>query len=111
MRIESNGLGSTTGRASQEISRDFYNLLADVQDLIKETKTLSGDELAQARTRINERISTARESIGELGDNLAQQGRRTATATNDYVHEQPWKVIGASAAAAFLFGFVVARRG
>lgn len=111
MRTKSNGLGSSAGSASQEVSREFYNFLADVEDLIKETTSLNGDELAQTRARLGERISAARESLGELGDNLAEQGRRTAIATNDYVHEQPWKVIGASAAVAFLFGFVLARRG
>ncbi|MHC5352224.1 ElaB/YgaM/YqjD family protein [Metapseudomonas furukawaii] len=111
MSIKSNGLGSGRRSASQDISQEFYNFLADVEGLVKETAELTGDELAQTRGRIVERISAARKSIGELGDNLAQQGRRSATATNEYVHEQPWKVIGASAAAAFLLGLVLARRG
>ena len=110
MHTKSNGLGASASSASQALSREFNSFLADVEDLVKETAALGGDELAQTRARLSKRISAARDSIGELGDNLAEQGRRTATATNDYVHEQPWKVIGASAAAAFLLGFVLARR-
>ncbi|MNZ27713.1 hypothetical protein D3C78_449340 [compost metagenome] len=111
MPSKSNSAAATTGSAIQEKSRDFYNFLADVEALIKETTTLTGAELEQTRAKLSERISAAKESIGELGDNIAQQGRKGAAATNDYVHEQPWKVIGASAAAAFLFGLILARRG
>ena len=113
MHTTSNGLSASTSTSSprQALTREFNSFLADVEDLVKETAAFSGDELALTRARLSERISAARESLGELGDNLAEQGRRTAIATNDYVHEQPWKVIGASAAAAFLLGFVLARRG
>ncbi|AYF90014.1 DUF883 domain-containing protein [Pseudomonas sp. DY-1] len=106
MPTKSNGLRSNSNSSSQE----FHSFLADVEDLMKDTTSLSAEELTQAQAMLSERISAARASMEQLGDKLAQQSRKSAAATNDYVHEQPWKVIGASAAAAFLFGFVLARR-
>lgn len=113
-----NGQGSGTpaiarvenAASSSAISREFYNFLADIEDLIKETTSLTGDELASARVKLNARVAAAKASAEEIGDNIALRARQTASVTNDYVHEQPWKVLGASAAIAFLLGIVIARR-
>lgn len=99
-----------TSHAPQSgISREFHNLLADIEDLIKETTSLSGDDLARARAKLNARIAAAKTSVEGMGDTVTHRARQTATVTNDFVHEQPWKAVGASAAVAFLMGMVVAR--
>jgi ElaB/YqjD/DUF883 family membrane-anchored ribosome-binding protein len=45
-----------------------------------------------------------------MSDAVVQRARRTATVTNDYVHEQPWAAVGIGAAVGVLFGFVLGRR-
>lgn len=111
-----NGQGSATpataenGTAPSAMSREFHNFLADIEDLIQQTTSLTGDELARARVKLNTRVAAAKASAEDIGDNLALRARQTASVTNDYVHEQPWKVVGASAAIAFLLGVVIARR-
>lgn len=96
--------------APSAISREFHNFLADIEDLIKESTSLTGDELARARAKISDRVAVARASAEAMGDNIAQHARQTASETNDYVHAQPWKVLGATAAVALLLGIVIARR-
>ncbi|WP_350448461.1 DUF883 family protein [Pseudomonas solani] len=116
--IGTNGQGSGTpaiakvenAASSSAISREFYNFLADIEDLIKETTSLTGDELAHARVKLNARVAAAKASAEEVGDSITLRARQTASMTNDYVHEQPWKVLGASAAIAFLLGVLIARR-
>ena len=110
MRTQSNNSFAGITRSTQQLSKDFHSFLADVEDLMKETSALSSEELEQTRARLSERITEAKASIEALGGNIAQQGRRSATATNDYVHEQPWRVIGASTAVGLVIGFVLARR-
>jgi ElaB/YqjD/DUF883 family membrane-anchored ribosome-binding protein len=92
------------------VSREFQNVLADIEDLIKATTSLTGDDLARAKARLSERVAAARQSAAEVGSAIATRARNAATVTDDYVHEQPWKVIGASAAVAFLLGLLLARR-
>ncbi len=92
------------------VSREFQNFLADIEDLIKETTSLTGEELTHARARLNARVATAKASIEGMGDNIVQRAKQSATVTNEYVHEQPWKALGASTAIAFLLGIAIARR-
>ncbi len=91
-------------------SSEFHNFLADIEDLIKETTTLTGEDLTRAKEKLSNRLAEAKESVQEVGSALAQRGRHAASVTNDYVHEQPWKVIGASAAIGLLVGFALTRR-
>lgn len=92
-------------------AREFKNFLADIEDLIKETTSLSGEDLARVKAKLSERVAAAKESVEEMGETIATRARRAAADTDSYVHEQPWKVIGASAAIGFLVGFLLARRG
>lgn len=107
----SNGKGvSSHGGAQSGVSREFYNFLADIEDLIKETTSLTGDELASARAKLNARVASAKATAEEVGDSIVQRAQQSASVTNAYVHEQPWKAMGAGAAIAFLLGFALARR-
>lgn len=112
-----NGQGRVTpssaslGKASPSLSQEFNSFLADVEDLFKETASLTGADLDQFKARLGTRIATARASLESMGDVIVERAQNTASMTNDYVHERPWSVIGVSAAAAFLVGLLVARRG
>ena len=100
-----------TNGGQSNMSREFHNFLADIEDLIKATTSLTGEDLARATAKLSERVTAAKESVEEMSGAIAQQARKTAADTNDYVHEQPWQAIGAAAAIAFLLGFVLSRRG
>jgi len=103
--------GSKDGAYASGMSREFKNFLADVEDLIEATTSLTGDELTHARARLNARVSEARDSVEALGVAVDQRARRSVSATNEYVHEQPWKAIGIGTAFGLLLGFVLSRRG
>lgn len=96
--------------ASQDVLKEFKSFLNDVEGLVQSTASLTGDDLAKAKAQLNQRISTAKETIGEASGNIFKQARKTAAITNNYVHEQPWTVIGTGVALSFLLGFVLARR-
>lgn len=107
-----NGQGDSTpvATAGAAVSREFTNVLADAEDLIKATTAITGEDLARIRGQLAKGIAAARQSVEDMGGAVADSARRTAKATDAYVHEQPWKVIGASAAVAFLLGMLIARR-
>ena len=92
------------------VSHEFQSLLVDIEELIKETGSLTGEELVHARDRLAARVDSAKASINEMGSNIAQGAKRSASVTNEYVHEHPWKVLGVSAAVTFLLGIALARR-
>jgi ElaB/YqjD/DUF883 family membrane-anchored ribosome-binding protein len=91
-------------------SQEFHSFLADIEELVKDATSLTGDDLAQAKFKLNARIATAKAAAEAGGESIMQRARQTAVVTNGYVHQQPWKTIGAGAALAFLLGRVISRR-
>ena len=91
-------------------SREFHNLLTDIEDLIKSATSLTGEDLARARAKLTAKVHAAKESVELLGGAVATRARDTAKATDTYVHEQPWQAIGIGAAIGLLVGILLARR-
>ena len=91
-------------------SSELHNFIADIEDLVKEATTLTGEDLNKAKAKLSARLSDAKESATEMGGMLKQHVRNSAVSTNAYVHEQPWKAIGAGAAVGIIIGFALARR-
>jgi ElaB/YqjD/DUF883 family membrane-anchored ribosome-binding protein len=110
MKINTGNAESLASSVSSGVSREFHSFLADIEDLVKDTTSLTGEDLAKAKAKLSARVAAARESVEDMSDAVVSRARKTAKATDQYVHEQPWKVIGASAAIAFLVGFALARR-
>lgn len=92
------------------VAREFNNFVNDIENLIKATSNLTGEELQKAKEKLNERISVAKQCATEMGEAVADRARKTAETTNSYVHDQPWSAVGASAAVGVLLGYVLARR-
>lgn len=96
--------------AVSNASSEFHNFISDVEDLVKETTTLTGEDLSRAKARLSARLTEAKEKAMDMGSDLAKRAKSSAVATDDFVHEQPWKSIGAGAAIGLIIGFALARR-
>lgn len=94
--------------ASKDLSKEFKNFLTDIEDLFKETTSLSGEDLARAKAKFNDRLKSAKATVSETSETLTEQARKTAAATNKYVNERPWTAIGAGVAVSFLVGYLLA---
>lgn len=92
------------------LSREFQNFLADVENLLKETADVGGDELTVARGKIQRRLKEAKECVIDLSGDIANSASKLAATANHEVHEEPWKAIGAGAAVGLLLGLLFARR-
>jgi ElaB/YqjD/DUF883 family membrane-anchored ribosome-binding protein len=90
------------------VSREFHNFVADIEDLIAKTTSLTGEDLARVKAQIGDRIASAKASLDEMGGAIVQRARKTAAATDTYVHEQPWKAVGVAAGVGVLLGVVLA---
>lgn len=105
----------TSGKSN--ISQEFQNFLADAERLFNSLTSLSGNELEVAKAEFSQRLAsakdtlaTAKTSIDEFRTNLAQQTREKFAVTDAYVHDQPWKAVGAGTAIGMVIGLLLARR-
>lgn len=97
-------------KKSSDIAKDFRAFIGDVESMIKSTANLSGEDLTKIKAKLEERISAARTSLENLSESVTERASKTATTANNYVHEQPWPVIGACAALGFLAGYLLTNR-
>lgn len=95
---------------STDVAHEFKNFVYDIESLMKESASLTGDELAQVKVKLNQRINTAKQRVNSASVSIFERARKTATATNEYVHEKPWGIIGAGALASFVLGVLVGYR-
>lgn len=69
----------------------------------------AGSEIAQDLRRLKSLLETG--ELPEEGDNWStralETGRKAAQATDDYVHDSPWVVIGSVALGCFLLGYIL----
>jgi ElaB/YqjD/DUF883 family membrane-anchored ribosome-binding protein len=92
------------------VSAEFHNFVEDVEDLVTQTTSVTGADLVRVKAKLSARVAAAKESIQEMSTQVAQSARKAATATDTYVHEQPWQAVGIGAAVGVLLGFVLGRR-
>lgn len=101
-------MAATAGSRSA-LSGEFHDLIEDIEDFVKNTTALTGQDLARAKAKLNERVAAARVRVDELGGEIADRARTTARTTDSYVHDHPWQAIGIGAAIGLLVGVVISR--
>ena len=92
------------------IQHEFYNLLADIETLMKESETLTAKQFSDARAKLENKVASAKESMLEVGEDLGRHARKTATNANHRLHEEPWTAVGVAVVAGLLAGFLFARK-
>ena len=97
-------------RAGSRIAADFRAMIADSEDLLKAAATVSGDGLAAARVKFQEKVSRAKTALADASQPVLDKSRESAAAVDGYVHDNPWSAVGIAAAAGLLVGFLAAKR-
>ena len=105
-KIATNAASTPTDR----LVTDLKEIAADAEELLRLTAGQSGDKIADARTRLGQSLSNAKGQLTQLEAEMLQRGKEVARATDEFVHDNPWKAIGATAGVAFLLGLLIGRR-
>ena len=97
-------------RARGRMAVDFRTMITDSEDLLKAAATVSGEGFTAARTKFEENLRRAKATLADASQPLFDRTRETAAVADDYVHGNPWTVIGVAIAAGVLLGFLAAKR-
>ena len=98
---------SAIDAALSELSSEFHNFVADVEDLLKASSMLSGEDIAGIKAKLEERVAAARESIGHVGDTISETSRGTISRIDDFVRDRPWQAAGIGVAVGLLIGLLL----
>jgi ElaB/YqjD/DUF883 family membrane-anchored ribosome-binding protein len=66
----------------------------------------NGNGAAQAHDEAS-RYAAWKESLSHAGHALADRAKNTARITNEYAHQEPWKLIGLGAAVGIIVGMLI----
>jgi ElaB/YqjD/DUF883 family membrane-anchored ribosome-binding protein len=91
----------------EKFAADARILVSDAEELLKATASQTGERVTAARARLEAALAGARHTI-------AVGARHAAQVTDRYVHENPWKSVGITAAVSagvgLLVGMLIGRR-
>ena len=108
-----NGLPEVSPEVNADVERlreDFRTFIADLQTLMRNAGSLSGEGATLARQEISRRLADAQERFGEFRQTANDQAMRLRSNTEDYVRREPFKAVGIAAATGALLALLLSRR-
>lgn len=107
MNMKSAGVEGEVSR--EKLMQDLRVVVADAEELLRATAGQAGDKVASARERIQDSLANARERLVAAEHAVVEKTKQAAKATDDYVHENPWKSVGIAAGVGLVVGMLISR--
>lgn len=94
----------------EQLIADFKVVVADAEALLKATANQGGEKLAEVRAKAEESLRVVKDRMADAQEALLLKTKAAAKATDAYVHENPWKAVGAAAGVGLVIGLLIGRR-
>lgn len=96
---------------AQPISDDgVQKAIRNAEDMFHQAATVGGEKAAELRERAMEQLRVVREKLHDAQDKVVTTSKAAARATDDFVHDNPWKSIVTAAAIGVVVGLLLNRR-
>lgn len=102
--------GERSGQALHRRASELQKFFDDVEELLRRVSDISDVDIARVRAKVESSIDSVKSATRDRLEVAVEGTRRAAHATDEYVHENPWKAVGVSAAAGLLVGAILCRR-
>jgi ElaB/YqjD/DUF883 family membrane-anchored ribosome-binding protein len=100
----------STDASKDKLVADLKVVISDAEELLRATASQAGEKVAAARERIQASLASAKIKLGEAERAALEKAKEAAKATDDYVHDHPWRAVGIAAGAGLLLGLLIGRR-
>lgn len=101
-------INALNGQKDQLIE-DIKSVVADADDLLRKAKTSSAEGYSAVRVELEDRLANSIVRLQEVQEELKSRARQAARATDEYVHDNPWKSMGYVAVAGLIIGLLITR--
>jgi ElaB/YqjD/DUF883 family membrane-anchored ribosome-binding protein len=109
-RIMSTKLANTQAEINKDkLMQDLRIVVADAEELLRATAGQAGEKVAAARERIQENLAAAKVRLAAAEEAVIASTKQAAKATDDYVHENPWRAVGIAAGVGLIIGMLISR--
>jgi ElaB/YqjD/DUF883 family membrane-anchored ribosome-binding protein len=100
----------TTDVNKDKLVADLKLVVADAEELLRATASQAGEKVSAARERIQASLASAKVKLGDAERAALEKAKEAAKATDEYVHENPWRAVGIAAGVGLLLGLLIGRR-
>lgn len=105
-------MATSKGTTDTDLSREALMAevksgLNQVEALLREAADTSGDKANELRETALESLRKASAVLTDAQENVLERGRAAARATDDYVHDNPWRSLAVALAAGLVVGLLV----
>lgn len=99
-----------TAANKEKLVTDLKVVISDTEELLRATAGAAGEKVSELRERLSVRLRDTKERVIDLEAALIDKTKAAARATDDFVHEEPWKAVGVAAALGLALGVLIGRR-
>jgi len=96
--------------SKDKLIADVKVVIADAEELLRATAGQAGDKIADARVKIQDHLNNAKASLADAQAAVVDRAKMVGRATDDYVHDNPWRSVGVAAGFGFIVGLLIGRR-
>jgi ElaB/YqjD/DUF883 family membrane-anchored ribosome-binding protein len=94
----------------EKLVSDLKTVIADAQELLSQAADQVSESSSEVRGRIQTGLHLSRAKLAHLQEMAITKAKAAGQATDEYVHENPWKSIGFAAGAGLIIGMLIRRR-
>jgi len=94
----------------EKLVSDLKVVISDTEELLRATAGAAGEKVGDLRERLAIRLRDAKERVIDLEVALVEKSKAAARATDDFVHDEPWKAVGIAAVVGLALGVLIGRR-
>src|SRR5574340_116233 len=99
--------------SKEKLMQDLRVVVSDAEELLRATAGQAGEKVSEkvsaARERIQESLVSAKARLIAAEEAVVARTKQAAKATDEYVHENPWKAVGIAAGVGLVIGMLISR--
>jgi len=98
-----------SGVSKEKLMQDLRLVVSDTEELLRATASQAGEKVSAARERIQENLVAAKARLADAEAAMLEKTKAAARATDEYVHENPWRAVGIAAGVGLVVGMLISR--
>ena len=96
--------------ARDQLMNDLKSVIQDAEAWLRHGGQLTGDEFQAAKAKFEKTLVNAKADLIRLEEAVVEKTKEAAKATDEYVHENPWKSVCIGAGVGLMLGVLISRR-
>ena len=103
-------MANETAVTKEKLAQDLRIVISDAEELLRATASQAGEKVTAAREKVQDSLRRAKVKLADAEEVLIDKGKEAAHATDEYVHEHPWRAVGIAAGVGLIIGLLIGRR-